>query len=104
MRDRTVTSRRGIAFDLFCGGGGLALGAEMAGFDIALGADIEPVHCATHHYHFGYGRAIPAVLSAVTAAQLLHAAGRRDATDLLPLGRRTDLLFGGQTCQGTRQM
>src|SRR3546814_12494977 len=76
----------------------------MAGFDIALGADIEPVHCATHHYNFGYGRAIPADLSAVTGDELRHAAGRRDDIDLITLGRSPDFLFGGPPCQGYSQM
>src|SRR3546814_16931133 len=73
-------------------------------FDIALGADIEPVHCATHHYNFGYGRAIPADLSAVTGDELRHAAGRRDDIDLITLGRSPDFLFGGPPCQGYSQM
>ena len=31
--------RRPIAIDLFCGAGGMAVGFEQAGFDIALAVD-----------------------------------------------------------------
>ena len=33
--------RRPIAIDLFCGAGGMAVGFEQAGFDIALAVDMS---------------------------------------------------------------
>ena len=43
---------RPVALDLFSGAGGLSLGLEAAGFDIAGGIDIDPIHCATHDLTF----------------------------------------------------
>ncbi|MTJ94034.1 MAG: DNA cytosine methyltransferase [Desulfovibrio sp.] len=93
-------TRRGVLFDLFCGGGPLALGAEQAGFDVALGADLEPVHCAVHHHNFGYGRAVAADLSLAKGIDLRRAASHKDEIDLVTLGRSPDFLLGAPPCQG----
>ena len=34
------------------GAGGLSLGFEQAGFDVAAAIEIDPVHCAVHKYNF----------------------------------------------------
>ena len=45
---------RPIGIDLFAGAGGLSLGFESAGFDIAAAVEIDPIHAATHEFNFTY--------------------------------------------------
>lgn len=97
-------TRRGVSFDLFCGGGPMALGAEQAGFDVLLGADLEAVHCGVHQFNFGYGKVLAADLSTARGVDLRKAAGYKDEIDLITLGRSPDYLFGGPPCQGFSQI
>ncbi len=78
----------------------MSLGSEQAGFDVVLGTDIEPVHCAVHKHNFSYGAVLPADLSKARGADLRRAAGHRGEVDLITLGRSPDFLFGGAPCQG----
>jgi site-specific DNA-cytosine methylase len=43
---------RPIGIDLFAGAGGLNLGFEQAGFDVAAAVEVDPVHCAVHKFNF----------------------------------------------------
>ncbi len=49
---RGAFMRRPIAIDLFAGAGGLSLGLEQAGFDVAAAVEIDPVHAAVHWFNF----------------------------------------------------
>ncbi len=41
-----------LIVDLFCGAGGLSTGFEMAGFEVALGIELEPTFAETiQKYH-----------------------------------------------------
>ena len=83
---------RPIAVDLFAGAGGLSLGFEQAGFDVAAAVDIDPVHCATHEFNFPYSKAICASVVNLSGAELRMNAGIGD--------HDIDVVCGGAPCQG----
>ena len=47
---------RPLAVDLFAGAGGLSLGLEQAGYEIAAAVEYDPIHAAVHEYNFPYGK------------------------------------------------
>ena len=83
---------RPIGIDLFAGAGGMSLGFEQAGFDIALAVDIDPVHCAVHEYNFPKTNVLASSVEGLTAAKIRMAAGIGN--------REVDCVFGGAPCQG----
>ena len=92
--DRKPSSgyRRPIGLDLFAGAGGLSLGFEQAGFDVAAAVEIDPIHAAVHKFNFPTCAVLAKSVTGLSASEILSAA---------KLGRkRVDVVFGGAPCQG----
>ena len=87
-------SNRPLAIDLFSGCGGMSLGLEAAGFDIAASVEIDPIHCLVHHYNFPYGKTICTDISQLLTRKLLAAIKERG------FDREITLIAGGPPCQG----
>jgi DNA (cytosine-5)-methyltransferase 1 len=90
-----MNERRPIAVDLFCGAGGMSVGFEQAGFDIALGVDLDGYHVAAHDRNFPHGHTLCKSLAELTADDVfarLH--GRTEV----------DAVIGGPPCQGFSTM
>lgn len=83
---------RPLAIDLFAGAGGMSLGFEQAGFDVAAAVEIDPVHCAVHEFNFPNTTVICSSVVGLSAEEIRRRAQIGDA----PI----DCVFGGPPCQG----
>lgn len=89
----SMNSKRPTVLDLFAGCGGMSLGLEAAGFDIACSVEFDPVHSLIHHFNFPYGATICKDVSDVTATEIF--------SKINTLGyKEIDVVVGGPPCQG----
>jgi DNA (cytosine-5)-methyltransferase 1 len=86
--------KRPVAIDLFSGCGGMSLGLEAAGFDIAAAVEFDAIHTLVHHFNFPYGANICKDISRLASQDLLKAVEEKG------FSREIDLIAGGPPCQG----
>jgi DNA (cytosine-5)-methyltransferase 1 len=77
---------------LFAGAGGMSLGFEQAGFDVAAAVEIDAIHCAAHKFNFPQTVVIPRSVAELTGDDIRKAAGLESC--------EIDCVFGGPPCQG----
>lgn len=80
------------AIDLFCGAGGLSLGAARAGFTMAAGVELDKNAMATHQLNFPKSKHLQLDIGRLTGQELLDHAG-------VAFGDLAGLI-GGPPCQG----
>lgn len=83
---------RPLAVDLFSGVGGMSLGFEQAGFDVACAVEVDPVHSAAHKFNFPDAAVLNEDVAVVTG-EAVRSNSRIGA-------RRVSVVFGGSPCQG----
>src|SRR6266404_3380313 len=87
-----TNATRPVGIDLFAGAGGMSLGFEQAGFDIAAAVDYDPIHCATHEFNFANCATICRSVTDIDGSYIRNKA-KLDNRDI-------DVVFGGAPCQG----
>lgn len=84
--------KKPIGIDLFAGAGGLSLGFEQAGFNVAAAVEIDPIHAAAHAFNFPQCAVIPKSVEDLSSTDIRAAAGIGDS--------KVSVVFGGAPCQG----
>lgn len=85
--ETSLNEKKMIGIDLFCGAGGLTLGAMQAGIDVQLAVESNVSAAATYHANFPFVRLVVNDIANVTRIDI---GGRR----------KKRILFGGPPCQG----
>lgn len=91
MEVKTHDSRvKPAVLDLFCGAGGMSLGFEMAGYEIVLGVEKDPLAAQTHTHNFGERCYQGDIHDITDPEQFIQNYGIT----------KIDLIIGGPPCQG----
>jgi DNA (cytosine-5)-methyltransferase 1 len=85
----SVTKR---AVDLFCGCGGISVGARLAGYDIVAGLDVEKNYISSFRHNFPKAHTVTDSIISLSAKDFAASVG-------IECGE-LDLLAGGPPCQG----
>lgn len=91
MKPTKENHHRPVGVDLFAGAGGMSLGFEQAGFDVAAAVEIDPIHACIHHFNFPETTVIPESVQNLSGAEIRKRAG---------ISGKVDVVFGGAPCQG----
>ncbi len=81
---------RPVVVDLFAGAGGMSLGFEQAGFNVAAAVEIDPIHSCIHHFNFPECQVLPLSVRDISGREIQ---GRAE------IGK-VDVVIGGAPCQG----
>jgi DNA (cytosine-5)-methyltransferase 1 len=84
--------RQSVGIELFCGAGGMSLGFEQAGLNVAAAFDIEPINVDIHTQNHPGCRTLREDVTRLTGKKIRSLSGLGN--------RRIDVLFGGPPCQG----
>lgn len=87
-----IDARRPLAVDLFSGAGGLSLGLEQAGYDVAASVEYDPIHAAVHEYNFPYGKTFCVDARNIDGCTIRRQSEIQD--------QDIHLVAGGPPCQG----
>jgi len=85
-------AKRPLVVDLFAGAGGLSLGFEQAGCEIAAAVELDPVHAAVHEFNFPYSTTFCRDVSSMTAGEIRSKTNLDDS--------ELHAVVGGAPCQG----
>lgn len=86
-----MNNRRPVVIDLFAGAGGMSLGFEQAGFEVAAAVEIDPVHCAVHEFNFPNCTVIPQSVTELSGDEIRKRSGIEGSVSAV---------IGGAPCQG----
>lgn len=83
---------RPIAVDLFAGAGGLSLGLEQAGYEVAAAVEYDPIHAAVHEYNFANATTFCRDVATMTGDEIRAKSSIGD--------QEIHVVAGGPPCQG----
>ncbi len=87
---------RPVAIDLFSGAGGMSLGFEQAGFDVAAAVELDPVHASVHKFNYPNCTVFPKSVVGLSGSHIRAKAG---------IGKGSvAVVIGGAPCQGFSMM
>ncbi len=89
---KTRSKGRPVGVDLFAGAGGMSLGFEQSGFDVAASIEYDPIHCSTHEFNFPNCATICRSVADIDAKYIRQNSRIGDSD--------VDVLLGGAPCQG----